>query len=197
LEYYQKALPISEGLNTGDSQNIEYRYAASRIYLGIGEALYKLRKEDEALQNLRRAVELQKSIAIVSPERIWNLRVLSRAYTLMAGALLNRGHQDQALDALREGLTVADRILERAPSSLYHQLDRADVLEATGQYYLALAKRPGGGAADSKRLSVEGRACFQKSLAIWQNWTQRNIAAPYSGRRKSQVLAYLTSCDQL
>ena len=189
-------MPLSEGLNTGDSQNIEYCYAASRIYLGIGEALYKLRKEDEALQNLRRAVELQKSIAIVAPERIWNLRVLSRAYTLMGGALLNRGHQDQAW-ALHEGLGVADRILERAPSSLYHQLDRADVLEAMGQYYLVLAKHPGGRLADSKRLKTEGRSYFQESLAIWQDWTRRNVATPYSGRRESQVLAYLTSCDQL
>jgi eukaryotic-like serine/threonine-protein kinase len=190
VEFGRKAVQISEELRTGDPLNAEYRYHASRAYLWIGEALRRSHRPAEAVESLKRSLELQKAIAAVSPERIWNLRALSRTYLYLGGALLDAGDPDGSVDALREGLAVADRMLQRAPSSLPHQLDRADVLEAMGRHNLTLASRSGVRAAELKRTA---RSCFQQSLAIWQDWTRRRLAAPYSARREAQVARLLAS----
>jgi tetratricopeptide (TPR) repeat protein len=159
--------------------------------MGVGEALHNLGRYDEAIANLTRAVEIQKDIAAVSPERIWNLRILSRTYTLLGSALLQRGDKDGALDALREGMSAAERMLQRAPSSLYHALDRADVAESMGKYYLTLSGRPGITQVDRDQLKQQARAFYQKSLAVWQDWTRRKVAAPYAARRESRAAAAL------
>jgi hypothetical protein len=77
-----------------------------------------------------------------------------------------------------------------------HQLDRADVLEATGAYYLALAARPGVTRARSAECKAEARSWVEKSLAIWQDWTARKIAMPYASRRLSRAMALLASIEQ-
>ena len=197
LEYNRKALRISQDLGAGDPRNAEYRYHASRAHIGLGEALFNLGRHEEAVQELRRAIQLQNAIEAVSPERIWNLRVLSRAYVLMGRALLDGGDPERALDALREGLAVAERMLERAPSSLYHHLDRAEALEAMGKYYLALTARPGVGNARRAAPRAEARSWLQKSLAIWQDWKRRNVAMPYAGVREGQVATLIASIDKL
>jgi tetratricopeptide (TPR) repeat protein len=193
LDYYRKALKISEDLNTGEPTNLEYLYAVSRAHMGVGEALHNLRRNDEAISNLQRAVELQNAIAATSPGRIWNLRILSRTYALLGRSWLQRGDQGRALGALRNGLAAADRILQRAPHSLYHQLDRADVLEALGRYYAALAAQPRGNDERRAELRNEARSCFQQSLAIWQSWHRRKVGAPYAAHRERQMSLAIAS----
>jgi tetratricopeptide (TPR) repeat protein/tRNA A-37 threonylcarbamoyl transferase component Bud32 len=195
VEYGRKSQRISQELAAVDPLNAEYRYHGSRACIWLGGALHTLGRHDEAVREFKQAVELQNAIEAVSPERVWNLRVLSRAYRMMGGALLTGGHPEQALEALREGLVVADRMLQRAPTSLSHQLDRADVLEATGAYYLALASK-GQNPARIAEWKAEARSSVEKSLAIWQDWNARNVAMPYAQRRLNRATALLASIKQ-
>jgi len=156
VSYYQKALPIAEDLYASDPSNIEYSYALSRTYMGLGEALHTFHKNSDAIQYLTRAVDLEKSIATASPERIWNLRIFSRTYGILGSALQESGDPEKALQALQEGLAVADRMLQRSPSSLYHQLDRADALEALGHHYLRMSAQ--GRVAQDRRTQLSGSA---------------------------------------
>src|SRR5262249_19543317 len=91
LQYARQAGGGSEALHAADPMNAEYRYHASRGYFGIGEALHKLRRYAESVQAFSQAIEHQKAIEAVSPERIWNLRVLSRAYVFMGRTLVDEG----------------------------------------------------------------------------------------------------------
>ena len=193
LTYYTMALKISQELSSGDSENAEYRYAVSRASMGVGEALHNMNRHDDAIRNLTHAIDVQKAIDAVSPERIWNLRVLSRSYTLLGAASLAAGEPDRALDSLREGLAVADRMLERAPASLFHTLDRADVLEAMGSYYLKRAGRRGIDGGERRQWQQEAKSCFQKSYSIWEGWTRRKVAAPYAARREMRAAAAIAS----
>jgi hypothetical protein len=91
-----------------------------------------------------------------------------------------------ALTAFQEGLASADTQLRRAPTSLYHALDRADVLEATGQYYFALSSRSG---LTTAQFIAEAKVCFERSLALWQDWMKRNVAPTYAAKRQGKMLA--------
>jgi tetratricopeptide (TPR) repeat protein len=163
--------------------------------LGIGQALHRLGKREEAIQNLSRAIELQKSIEAVAPERIFLLRTTSRAYMEVGNVWLDSGEYQRALENYREGLAAAERSLQHASSSLNHALDRADLLEAIARYYLKLAGRPAITQARRAELKGEARSFLQKDLAIWQDWTRRKVAAPYAARRETQAANYIALCD--
>lgn len=196
LEYYRKALSLAEDLSAGDPANIEYLYAVSRGCMGVGEALSTLRRYPDAIANLSRAVAIQNRIAAASPGRVWNLRILSRCYALLGAAHLGRGDPERALRALYEGLAAADRLIERAPASLYHQLDRADVLEALGSYYVSQARRSKQSPDRRARLLVEARSCFGDSLSIWRSWITRRLAVPYATRRETRAAALIAAAGR-
>ena len=93
--------------------------------------------------------------------------------------LLALGDKKGALDSYRKGLAAAERILQRAPTSLPHNLDRADLLEAIGLYYMKTGSKK------------EASPWFEQSLTIWRDWTKRNLAASYAGRRVRRIQTLL------
>ncbi|MGC4051861.1 MAG: hypothetical protein QM757_21160 [Paludibaculum sp.] len=193
LEYGRNALKIAQEAGALDPENLEYRYHASRAYLWMGNALRILGRPAEAIESLNHAITLQNAIVAVSPQRIWNLRVLSRTYCFLAAAQLDHGSAGEALQSLQHGLAVADRILQRAPRSLPHQLDRADVFEATGMYYSTLAAGSGLNPARRTELRHLARSNYEQALAIWQGWVDRKLLAPYAARRLNQAAQAIAS----
>jgi len=196
LQTYQKAFELSNELSSTDTANVHHRSSLADALLGIGQALHRLGKRDEAIQNLTRALELERSIEAVAPESIFLLRTLSRTYLEIGNVLLDQDKGLRALESYREGLRIAERSLQRAPASLSHAIDRADLLEAVGRYYLSSAEQPGINQGRRLQLKVEAKSWFQKDLEVWQGWTRRKVATPYAARRETQVLAFLASCDQ-
>ena len=163
--------------------------------LGTGEALHKLGKQEEALTNLTRALKRVQASVAVAPDQVAWTRTLSRAHVDIGSVLLESGDVDGALDNLRLALASAEKLLDRAPSNLYFQRDRADALEALGRHYRALAARPGMPSARRSELRTEARSWFQKSFDVWRDWTRRKVAIPYAAWRENQVVAALASVD--
>jgi tetratricopeptide (TPR) repeat protein len=163
---------------------------------GLGQALYRLGRRTEALQHLGRALELQKSIEEAAPEQLWLLRSTSRAHMVMGNVLLQQGDTERALANYREGLSYAERSFKHFSSSLSLELDRAELLEAIGAYYLALTAQPGAGDSRRAELKEEARSWYQKSLAIWRDWASRKVAVPYAERRMSRTLSVIASMDR-
>jgi len=131
----------------------------------------------------------------IAPQRIWNLRVLSRSYVYLAAAQLDGGYPDEALASLRKGLQVAEQILQRAPSSLPHQLDRADVLEGMARYYAARSRAPRLSAGERAEFRRQALSSLEGSVAIWRSWIQINRARAYAIRRESQAAQVRASLE--
>ena len=193
LESYQKAVAISTAINALEPRNIHYRSALADGLLGLGQALFRLGRRPEALEKLGQALELQKSIEAAAPGQLWLLRSTSRTYLAIGNVLLDQGNTEQALANYREGLGYAERSFQHYASSLSMALDRGELLEAMGAYYLALAARPG--ASNSRRAAwrAEARSSYEKSLAIWQDWNARKVAIPYAERRLNRTQSILSS----
>jgi tetratricopeptide (TPR) repeat protein len=193
LKHYRKAFPIAEAIRQGDASNIEYRSALAHILMGTGMALHRLGKETEALENLNRAIEFQESIETVAPNRVWLLRNTSRCYMVKGDVLFAQGNFRAALDAYREGLTAAERLVGRTPTSLHHRLDQADLLEAIGRYYSAMSSDRRTAATVKMELREKARDAYRSSLEIWQEWTRRQAAASYAARRGRNVAAAIAA----
>jgi eukaryotic-like serine/threonine-protein kinase len=196
FETYQKAFALSSELSSADTANIHHRSSVADALLGMGQALHRLGKNEEAIQKLTRALELEKSIETVAPERIFLLRTLSRTYMEIGNVMLAQGNGSQALESYHEGLAIADRSLQRVTSSLNHSIDRADLLEALGRYYLASAEQPGINQSRRSQLMAEAKSWFQKDLDVWQDWSKRKVAIPFAARREAKAHAWIASCNQ-
>jgi tetratricopeptide (TPR) repeat protein len=178
LNYYRKAFALSEELSDANPSNIEFRQDVGLTLLGTGESLHKLGKHEEALVNLTRALERIQASITAAPDQLAWIRTVSRAHTDIGNVLLESGDVDGALDNHRLGLASAEKLADRAPTNLYFQRDRADAFEALGRHYRAVAARPGLSAARRSELRAEAHSWFQKSLAVWRDWTERKLAAP-------------------
>jgi hypothetical protein len=124
---------------------------------------------------------------------VWSIRYVSQIYVEIGHVFMSRGDAASAMSNYREALAAASRVLSRAPTSLYLQRDRAEVLEVLGRYFLRRSAQPDLAKVDRVRLQGEARTYLQQSLATWSNWTSRKIASPYAERRASAALAVLAA----
>jgi len=179
LKFYRKAVEMSEEISAADPENIQHRSALADSLIGQGDALHHLGRNQEALQYLTRTNDLEASIESIDPNRIWYLRRMSRSLMFTGDTLLALGDKKGALDSYRKGLAAAERILQRAPTSLPHNLDRADLLEAIGRYYMNTGSKK------------HASPWLEQSLTIWRDWTKRNVAASYAGRCERRIQTLL------
>ena len=190
LKLYLQATALSEELSVAEPSNTQYRQNAASGQRGVGEALYRLGKNQEALQKLALALETIKSLSHREPDDLSLIDDTCRTHRHIGNVLLASRNQKGAEENYRQALAASEELIRRGPSSLYFQRQHADCLEALGKYYLSLATgRP--------KLKPEARTWFQKSLALWQDWTARKLATPYAARRQKQAAAYVASCDRL
>jgi tetratricopeptide (TPR) repeat protein len=154
----------------------------------IGEALHRLGDHREALDALAPALETMKSLVAAAPEEISWVSTVARIHRGIGDASLAQGEEQRALEHYDHALRTTEDLIRRTPSNLYFQRYRADALESLGQYYLKLATR-------RPELKAQARLWLRQSLAVWQDWERRNVAAPYAGMRESKVAGVLASVD--
>jgi hypothetical protein len=161
----------------------------------VGEALHNLRRHNEAIRNLQRAVDLQRVIAGASPERISNLGALSRTYTPLGGSLLGHGDQEGALLPFREGLSTADCMLSQA--------HRVSIINWTALTSWSCQRRIFDNAPETSRISgserqngkEDARSASTRAVISGAAGSTR-MAVPYAVGRESRAVAALASLAQ-
>lgn len=191
LDYYRKAFAITRNLSELNFTNLNNRRDLASGRLAIGEALHKLGKKDEALDNMTLALEAMREVIAAAPHQIFWIETLARAHADIGALLLDRGDAAGALENLLQGLAATEKLIANTPSSLHFQRDRADAYESLGRYYATLAARPRASAASRLEMKSQARSWFQKSRAVWQEWTGRKVAAPYAAQREKRIAAFL------
>jgi hypothetical protein len=138
-------------------------------------------------------LDLQKSIESTAPNRIWLVRYITQIHTEIGNVLMLSGDKSGALKSYEEALAAAERLLQRAPTVLHLERDQADVMEATGRYYLTLSALKGVSPDRRSQLQAQARTYLQRSVATWQRWIDRKLGKPYADHRHTQATAALAS----
>lgn len=190
LKWYKKAASISQKLTSSDPSNTNFRHSFALSHLGIGESLLKLGRNREALENLAPALAMFKSLTGIARDQIFLIGELGTVHRAIGTALVGSGDEAGALENYRQALATSEALVQRAPSSLYFRLQRADSLEFLGRYYATLARR-------KRELKAEARLWLQKSLVVWQDWKRRQIAPPYAITREAQLTTFIALIDEM
>lgn len=156
--------------------------------MGLAESLHRLHRDREALPKLISALETMKALSAADPRDIPLIVAVGRIHRDIGDVLLATRDEEGALCHYMEGLNTAEEPIRRAPANMYYQRQHTDAVEAIDQYYTTLSARQPG-------LIPEARKWLGKSLEVWQDWTRRNIAAPYASFRERHVAALLSVID--
>jgi tetratricopeptide (TPR) repeat protein len=112
-----------------------------------------------------------KAIVAADPDEITWVASVARIYRDIGDASLAQGDEKRALEHYNQALATTEDLIRRAPPNLYFQGYRADALESLGRYYVKLSTR-------RPELKTQARLWLRQSLAVWQDWKRRNVAAP-------------------
>lgn len=115
----KKALELSQELLRQQPNVPEYLASQSHIYHKLGEVTRKLRHPDEAIQNNRKAVEIQTALAREFPQvetyQVW----LSAFRNSLADILIARGNSGEARPLLETNIAQTEKLLKANPSLWY------------------------------------------------------------------------------
>jgi hypothetical protein len=152
--------------------------------MGSGESLHALHRDREALPKLTSALESMKALSAADPSDIPLIVAVGRIHRDIGDVLLATHDEKGALSSYMDAVKTAEEPIRRAPANMYYQRQHTDAVESLGRYYATLSGRQAG-------LTPEARKWLGKGLAVWQDWTRRNIAVPYAAVRERQVAALL------
>ena len=193
LACFRKAFAIAQSLSDMSLSNVNNRRDLASGRLAIGEALHRLGKHKEALEHLMAALDATKQLVSAAPNQIYWVESLARAHFSIAKVLLDLHNDAEALAHHQQGLAAAEKLVQSSPASLHFQRDRADAFELLGQYYAAMATRPDNPASLRSEWQRQARSWFEKSQAVWRDWTLRKVATPYAGQREARVETFVAS----
>jgi tetratricopeptide (TPR) repeat protein len=194
LGYYSKSLGMAGDLLRTDESNIEYRREVALSSLAVARCYRRLGRTGEAVQLLARSVELQQPIEAAAPQRIWMNRPLGWIYLEMGNVLLDRNDPDGAVSNFRKGIAAAERLLARAPDSIYLQRDLAEALETTGRGYSTIASRQPATAA---QWNADACSLLAKGYSVWDDFRRRGIAAAYTAQRIKKSKDAVAPCREV
>jgi tetratricopeptide (TPR) repeat protein len=130
----------------------------------LANSLQQLRRYSEALDALRRSLDLFQRQVAHDPSFFGVRQDQLRTRRQLAGLLLAMGDRAAALDEYRQVLATAEGMASEKPANLVCRRDLADTYEAFARYY----------AGEDLRQS---RAWHQKYLDIWAAWPKDHVSS--------------------
>src|SRR5262249_9799592 len=99
-------------------------------------------------------------------------------------AQLDSGNPELAEESYRRAIKVLEEPARRAPDNRYFLRQHLDAIESMGRYYVKLSAR-------QPELRGQAREWLEKAHAQWKDWTEHQIALPYSTKRQQDLKALL------
>jgi tetratricopeptide (TPR) repeat protein len=159
IEIYRKALEYTKAAWFMSSIDAQWK---------ITYAMRKLGRQQEALEQARRAVESNDSTG---------------ARLALAEALAASHDEEAAGEQFRTAIGRAQSRVAEHPRYMPLRAELADAHERTGRFYAMAANW------------ASAREHFEKALEIWRTWPQFGISNPYRLRRERQTAALVAQAE--
>lgn len=190
LRQYEKAMEYIQLNLSRSPSNAEYVRDEADALLGIGYAHQGMKRFEEALKVIGRAVERQNHLKALSPEWRRFQREFQESYAALGDLHKALGQEKEALVNYEKALEVTVTLLWEQPTDALLLRDFADSNESLARYYEWLAERHPERRQEHLRQSVDFQ---QKSDETWREWARKGgVDGPYAQRRareSAQALA--------
>ena len=186
IESYRKALGVLQSLMTDNPGDLNYQRDLANTHLGLSSSLRNAGKLKQALDEVTIALSVQRKMLKRSPERYAVREDMFDALLTEGKIRLGMREPVSALDSLTQAFSNAQQLVGRKARNLYAERCLAMSYSGMAEYHAFLSAR--GPKAERSKHKVESVAYWDKSLAIWSNWRERNLATPFAANREKEVL---------
>jgi tetratricopeptide (TPR) repeat protein len=150
------------------------QFVPDAILAYLADSLARLGRGREALDPLKRCIEMRVKLVASDPSHFSRHQNLLRAYTQMASLLLDLGDRHGALEHRQKALALAEAMVSSKPDNLVARRDLADTYEGLGRHY----------EGEDRGQASEW---YRKSLAIWTEWPSRAPSTRMDQVRRDRV----------
>ena len=172
---YQRSLVLSGSALESNPQDSEMLYWQSFERIGFASVLERLGKHAQAMDQLQRAIDVLESLSNGDSEEFSSRQLLAVALRARASYLLQVGDAPSAEPELRRSQQILVTLYQQNPNNLALLRDLADCYREMGEL----------AAYRSKWKEAKGE--YQKSLELWQHWTQIGKSSVYDQRQRQLV----------
>jgi tetratricopeptide (TPR) repeat protein len=140
LEYFDKALQISQEMVKMEPQLTDFQQALSLSYNNVGRIYETLGEGDNALEYFDKALQVSQELAYNEPQRKVFQRGLSVSYDNAGRINKNLGKYDKALEYFEKALQVCQELAGKEPQRTDLQQDLSGSYINMGRIYETLGK---------------------------------------------------------
>ncbi len=192
---YRKSLSVFEALSKSAPESLTLRDIQALAQRGLGYAVWRSGQPHEALDWLRKAIELQRANFALDATRTVYHREMRRTHAVTGDIMLSLGNTGGALENYSQAMAINEKLLANNPADPGLQLGQAYCYESFGRFHSTLAadrRLPRQQRITAAREAIEWR---RRSLQIWDEWLTQGLAPAYAARRREQAARDLAQCD--
>ncbi len=191
--YFRQALRIITELQESAPQEPLFLNWEAHSLKGMGLALRGMGDRQNALQKLRRALQIRKDLNARDAKNLKRHANLHATLLALADTTLEYGDHAEALEYYREAFKLAETPPVDKSADLYVRWRLADSYAGLSRYH---ASRAVESTAD-ERLDHwrEARRYAQESLRLWEGWSSRATPTGFDRRQIEQAKRSIASCD--
>jgi len=174
-ELYERSLALSNSALQANPEDAEILNSDSLARIGFAHVLHRLGLHRQAMAELRGAVDIATRLANRDATNISTRQLLGVALHTRAHYLLQEGNGDDTEKDLQQSQEILSRLYQENPNNLMLLRDLADCYRGTGD--LAAQRSDWG----------EAQLEYQKSLRLWEHWTDIGKSTAYDQQRRQQA----------
>ncbi len=191
LEIYKKTRPITTKLYEDDPQNMVFKRAYSIAFYNIATIQNKLGKNEEGLENSKKAVEISKDILKENPKSEEFRQNLAALEILHTNLLTKTNNTDEALSTIKKVLSTFETMKESSPNDEIVNFRIANANEEYGKVYIAIAEKN-----NDKSKWQSAREHFHKSFEIYKRLKDEGKATGDDAAKADEVKELIAKCER-
>ena len=195
LEYYQKALSLTEEREKLDSQNAQIQLVLADCYSNIGRALMTEGNESGALEQFERAIKIYNARLETDPDDFSIKQYLSQTYNNIGDAMAQGNRLPAALLSYNRALEMRETAVREYPEESGYQTRLGETTFDLGDLYAKMADESKTPVRVRIKFWQEAKSWYQRSLGIWQELNRHGNLPGYQAAKPDETSKAISRCE--
>jgi tetratricopeptide (TPR) repeat protein len=195
FENATRALELIEALASADPADKGHRRWLALNYLSRGQALAKLNRSPEALEDFHKAIGISEELFRNDPDRVEVQRDLAKMHEATGLLFAEMEQTDGALENLKLANTLAESSAAHDPRNARIRNRLAEICQETGDLYWKLFNLPALRPGDRDAHLHAAHYSYQRSLELWTESKKEGMLNSIDAARFNELGRKIADCD--
>ena len=195
LVLMRKAQAIGERLAAAEPLNTKLQRGQAVGHFNVALVSSKLGDLETSLDSSRRALAIFTAMSSADPQNDEFRQAVAMVQAFVGETMIKNGHAAEGIELLRQPLLLLERSFAASPTDEIAHFRLANVQQAMGQGYLALAAEAKTPATRRLAHWREARSWLQRSREVYRVFRDAGRLTGEDAARWDTVIAEIAKCD--